>query len=192
MGGTAISILGGVLPLRVNFLFFVLVAVVGYGIYLPYQEKRSHRSGPSKDKKSSGPRAGREQTGRTIGTLLMCVLLGILLLWALGFFLMSLIFAPLMGGMAAVLLVVLSGLMVVLPGVLLWRVVRGERQGRRKKVERVPPAAAPEKLSEQHDHVPSAAASVQERLEQLTALKEAGLLDKAEYEQRRERILKGQ
>lgn len=191
MGGTAISILGGVLPLRVNFLFFVLVAVVGYGIYLPYQEKRSHRSGPSKDKESSGPRAGREQTGRTIGTLLLCVLLGILLLWALGFFLMSLIFAPLMGGMAAVILVVLSGLMVVLLGALLWRVVRGERQGRRKKVKGISPAA-PEKLSEQHDHVPSAAASVQERLEQLTALKEAGLLDKAEYEQRRERILKGQ
>ena len=191
MGGTAISILGGVLPLRVNFLFFVLVAVVGYGIYLPYQEKRSHRSGPNKDKEPSGPRAGREQTGRTIGTLLMCVLLGILLLWALGFFLMSLIFAPMMGGMAAVLLVALSGLMVVLLSALLWRVVRGERQGHRKKAERISPAA-PEKILEQHDHIPSAAPSVQVRLEQLTALKEAGLLDKAEYEQRRERILKGQ
>lgn len=191
MGGTVISVLGGVLPLKANFLFFVLVAVVGYGIYLPYQEKRKDKPSRSKIDKQSSPKAGCGLTGRTIATLLLCVLLGILLLWALGFFLMSLIFAPLMGGMAAVILVVLSGLMVVLPGALLWRTVRGQGQSRRNKAERISPASAPKRTWEQQGHFSSAAPGVQERLEQLAALKEAGLLDNGEYEQRKKRILKG-
>lgn len=43
-----------------------------------------------------------------------------------------------------------------------------------------------------HDHIPSQAPSVQERLEQLRSLKEAGLMDNAEYEQRKEKLFKGQ
>ena len=45
---------------------------------------------------------------------------------------------------------------------------------------------------ETHDHIPSTALNVEERLEQLRSLKEAGLLDDAEYEQRKEKLFKGQ
>lgn len=56
---------------------------------------------------------------------------------------------------------------------------------------------APEKKTvrskqELHDHIPSQAPSVQERLEQLRSLKEAGLMDNAEYEQRKKKLFKGQ
>ena len=43
---------------------------------------------------------------------------------------------------------------------------------------------------ETHDHTPSPAPDVKGRLEQLKSLKEAGLLTKEEYEQKREEILK--
>lgn len=191
MGGTVISVLGGVLPFKANFIFFVLVAVVGYGIYLPYQEKKKYGPSQHKTKKQSVPKAEHGLTSRKIGTLLLCALLGSLLLWMLGFFLMSLIFAPLIGGIAAVVLVVFGGLMVILLGALLWRAARSMGQGHRKKAERPSPASAPKRTSEQHDHLPSVAPSVQERLEQLKALKEAGLMDNAEYEQRKKTILEG-
>ena len=45
---------------------------------------------------------------------------------------------------------------------------------------------------ETHDHIPSTALDVEARLEQLRSLKEAGLLDNAEYEQRKEKLFKGQ
>lgn len=45
---------------------------------------------------------------------------------------------------------------------------------------------------ETHDHIPSTALNVEARLEQLRSLKEAGLLDNAEYEQRKEKLFKGQ
>lgn len=109
MGGTIFSVLGGVLPFQANFIFFVLVGVVGYGIYLPYQERKKY--GPSR--------------------------------------------------------------------------------GRRKKAKRRSPASDPKKPSEQQDHIPSATPSVQARLEQLRSLKEAGLMDSAEYERRKDAILKG-
>lgn len=56
---------------------------------------------------------------------------------------------------------------------------------------------APEKKTvrskqETHDHIPSTALDVEARLEQLRSLKEAGLLDNAEYEQRKEKLFKGQ
>lgn len=43
-----------------------------------------------------------------------------------------------------------------------------------------------------HDHIPSTALDVEARLEQLRSLKEAGLLDDAEYEQRKKKLFKGQ
>ena len=104
---------------------------------------------------------------------------------------MSLIFAPLIGGIAAVVLVVFGGLMVILLGALLWRVAHTMGQGRRKYAGRLSPAA-PKRTSEQHDHISSTAPNTQERLEQLKTLKEAGLIDNAEYEQRKKTILKGQ
>ena len=45
---------------------------------------------------------------------------------------------------------------------------------------------------ETHDHIPSTALDVEARLEQLRSLKEAGLLDDAEYEQRKQKLFKGQ
>ena len=45
---------------------------------------------------------------------------------------------------------------------------------------------------ETHDHIPSTALDVEARLEQLRSLKEAGLLDNAEYEQRKQKLFKGQ
>lgn len=45
---------------------------------------------------------------------------------------------------------------------------------------------------ETHDHIPSTALDVEARLEQLRSLKEAGLMDDAEYEQRKEKLFKGQ
>ncbi len=45
---------------------------------------------------------------------------------------------------------------------------------------------------ETHDHIPSTALDVEARLEQLRNLKEAGLLDNEEYEQRKEKLFKGQ
>ena len=45
---------------------------------------------------------------------------------------------------------------------------------------------------ETHDHIPSTALDVEARLEQLRSLKEAGLLDNEEYEQRKEKLFKGQ
>ena len=56
---------------------------------------------------------------------------------------------------------------------------------------------APEKKTvrskqETHDHIPSTALDVEARLEQLRSLKEAGLMDKAEYEQRKQKLFKGQ
>ena len=190
MGGTAISILGGILPLRANFIFFVLVAVVGYGIYLPYQEKRKYGTGRSTNKKPGGRKAGPGPVVGRIGTLLLCAFLGMLLLWVLGFFLMSLIFAPLMGGIAAVFLVAMGALMVLLLGVRLWRAAHGRIPVRRKQTARLSPASAPESTPEPHDHIPSTALVARERLEQLERLKKAGLVDSAEYERRKETILK--
>ncbi len=43
-----------------------------------------------------------------------------------------------------------------------------------------------------HDHIPSTALDVEARLEQLRSLKEAGLMDNAEYEQRKQKLFKGQ
>lgn len=56
---------------------------------------------------------------------------------------------------------------------------------------------APEKKTvrskqETHDHIPSTALDVEARLEQLRGLKEAGLMDNAEYEQRKQKLFKGQ
>lgn len=56
---------------------------------------------------------------------------------------------------------------------------------------------APEKKTvrskqENHDHIPSTALDVEARLEQLRSLKEAGLMDNAEYEQRKQKLFKGQ
>ena len=45
---------------------------------------------------------------------------------------------------------------------------------------------------ETHDHIPSTALDVEARLEQLRSLKEAGLMDNAEYEQRKQKLFKGQ
>lgn len=45
---------------------------------------------------------------------------------------------------------------------------------------------------ETHDHIPSTALDVEARLEQLRNLKEAGLMDNAEYEQRKQKLFKGQ
>ena len=45
---------------------------------------------------------------------------------------------------------------------------------------------------ETHDHIPSTALDIEARLEQLRSLKEAGLLDNEEYEQRKEKLFKGQ
>lgn len=45
---------------------------------------------------------------------------------------------------------------------------------------------------ETHDHIPSTALDVEARLEQLRSLKEAGLMDDAEYEQRKQKLFKGQ
>lgn len=45
---------------------------------------------------------------------------------------------------------------------------------------------------ETHDHIPSTALDVEARLEQLRSLKEAGLMDNAEYEQRKKKLFKGQ
>lgn len=54
MGGTIFSVLGGVLPFQANFIFFVLVGVVGYGIYLPYQERKKY--GPSRGRRKKAKR----------------------------------------------------------------------------------------------------------------------------------------
>ena len=43
-----------------------------------------------------------------------------------------------------------------------------------------------------HDHIPSTSLDVKGRLEQLKDLKEAGLMDNAEYEQRKQKLFKGQ
>lgn len=56
---------------------------------------------------------------------------------------------------------------------------------------------APEKKTvrskqEIHDHIPFTALDVEARLEQLRSLKEAGLMDNAEYEQRKQKLFKGQ
>ena len=56
---------------------------------------------------------------------------------------------------------------------------------------------APEKKTvrskqETHDHSPSTALDVEAKLEQLRSLKEAGLMDNAEYEQRKQKLFKGQ
>ena len=56
---------------------------------------------------------------------------------------------------------------------------------------------APEKKTvrskqETHDHIPSTTLDVKGRLEQLRSLKEAGLMDNAEYEQRKQKLFKGQ
>lgn len=56
---------------------------------------------------------------------------------------------------------------------------------------------APEKKTvrskqETHDHIPSTTLDVEARLEQLRSLKEAGLMDNAEYEQRKQKLFKGQ
>lgn len=45
---------------------------------------------------------------------------------------------------------------------------------------------------ETHDHIPPTALDVEARLEQLRNLKEAGLMDNAEYEQRKQKLFKGQ
>lgn len=44
---------------------------------------------------------------------------------------------------------------------------------------------------ETHDHIPSTALDIEARLEQLRSLKEAGLLDNTEYEQRKQKLFKG-
>jgi len=44
---------------------------------------------------------------------------------------------------------------------------------------------------EAHDHIPSTALDARGRLEQLEALKDAGLLTEQEYKQKRQEILKG-
>lgn len=42
-----------------------------------------------------------------------------------------------------------------------------------------------------HEHITSSGPSVQRRLEQLETLREAGLLDRSEYEQKRKEIMEG-
>ena len=56
-------------------------------------------------------------------------------------------------------------------------------------VERPRPSPPP---VETHDHIPSTALDTKRRLENLESLKAAGLVDKQEYGQLRERILKEQ
>lgn len=57
---------------------------------------------------------------------------------------------------------------------------------------RIPEKKTVRSKQELHDHIPSTALDVEARLEQLRSLKEAGLMDNAEYEQRKEKLFKGQ
>lgn len=57
---------------------------------------------------------------------------------------------------------------------------------------KVPEKKTVRSKQETHDHIPSTALDVEARLEQLRSLKEAGLLDNAEYEQRKQKLFKGQ
>lgn len=57
---------------------------------------------------------------------------------------------------------------------------------------KVPEKKTVRSKQEIHDHIPSTALDVEARLEQLRSLKEAGLLDNAEYEQRKQKLFKGQ
>lgn len=52
--------------------------------------------------------------------------------------------------------------------------------------------ASPSPAPQTHDHIPSTSLDVKGRLEQLRSLKEAGLMDNAEYEQRKQKLFKGQ
>ena len=64
-----------------------------------------------------------------------------------------------------------------------------------KVVSQIPTKAAEKKTvpskQETHDHIPSTALDVEARLEQLRSLKEAGLLDDQEYEQRKQKLFQG-
>ena len=44
--------------------------------------------------------------------------------------------------------------------------------------------------SQSHDHIPSTALNAKERLEQLQSLKDGGLITQAEYDQKRQEILR--
>lgn len=57
---------------------------------------------------------------------------------------------------------------------------------------KVPEKKTVRSKQETHDHIPSTALDVEARLEQLRSLKEAGLMDNAEYEQRKQKLFKGQ
>ena len=57
------------------------------------------------------------------------------------------------------------------------------------EIETEEPEAAPAE-EETHDHIPSMALDVRERLEQLKDLREAGLITGEEYETKREEILR--
>ena len=57
---------------------------------------------------------------------------------------------------------------------------------------KVPEKKTVRSKQEIHDHIPSTALDVEARLEQLRSLKEAGLLDNAEYEQQKQKLFKGQ
>ena len=61
----------------------------------------------------------------------------------------------------------------------------GQAAGEEARPRQAPPAP------EDHDHIPSTALDARERLEQLNTLKEAGLITREEYDQKRREILSG-
>ena len=197
MGGTVISVLGGVFPFKVNFIFFVLVAVIGYGIYLPYQERKKYGPSRSKHKRQSAPKAERGHNSREIRTLTKeaCSVRRRRVTYrpskAQG------AFGAIWGG-----IFILIGLIVVIPtfgafgilwtvGAIIITVMNGYQAFGKKYTgpeitieDETPPhmedsSSAPG--SESHDHISSMALDAKGRLKQLEELKQAGLISDLEY-----------
>ena len=208
MGGTVISVLGGILPFKANFIFFVLVAVVGYGIYLPYQERRKYGPSQSKHKKQSDPKAKRwlmdnaeyEQRkevcpvrrrrvtyrpskaqgafGVAVGAVF--VIIGLVMVIPI-FGLFGVLWTLIAVGITAMNAYQAFGKGYTGPEITI------EDESDISRRESAPSSPA----SETHDHISSTSLDVKGRLEQLKELKEAGLLTQEEYDKKRQEILKG-
>lgn len=85
---------------------------------------------------------------------------------------------------------------VIVVGLLNPKRERSSARNRVVKIKEPKPAKKPKPTpsfrsdSPDHEHITSSGLSVQRRLEQLETLKEAGLLDKEEYEEKRREIEK--
>ena len=189
--GSIIFTVFGILSPMTYYIFIILLAIGFFGVYVPWNEKKKGKGGQGPVPRTG---AGKKTPARSmswpkaLGVVTLCVLI-----FAVG---MTLCIACAVMGQQLMALVGAALCAFALWG--MTRAGRDFRAGVRSRSRAATPAknAGGQTIpsfrpdAPDHMHITGASLSPKERLEQLTVLKNAGLIDDGEYQEKRKEILR--